>query len=207
MAELHRLADQYAATGLYPILLGDNEDYVRVGEGMEEAFEAPAIVQESYGIEPSKWLQKRFELDPDIFQAEEGDWPAVLNEPIGMMTHLDIVTGKPKQDVVIGLLRLASPWEAFAFLNWGGWNECPFPTEHCAMHRYWESKYGAKVVSVTADIVQCAVARPPLDRAAALHLAREQYIYCCDIVDQGTITISALAASLLNSQHWYFWWD
>jgi hypothetical protein len=38
-------------------------------------------------------------------------------------------------------------------------------------------------------------------------LAWEQYWYCLDIVDQGVGSVSALAATLLNSTYWYFWWD
>ncbi|WP_414650247.1 DUF4253 domain-containing protein, partial [Duganella sp.] len=34
-----------------------------------------------------------------------------------------------------------------------------------------------------------------------------QYLYCADIVDQGTESIEALAATLLNARVWYFWWD
>jgi len=48
--------------------------------------------------------------------------------------------------------------------------------------------------------------RPPT-REAALELAREQYVYCSDIVDQGVQTLSALAAVLMQSAWWYFWWD
>ena len=43
--------------------------------------------------------------------------------------------------------------------------------------------------------------------AEALDLAREQYAYCPDLVDQGTETLSALAASLLKDEWWHFWWD
>jgi len=40
-----------------------------------------------------------------------------------------------------------------------------------------------------------------------MELAKEQYIFCNDIVDQGVGTVSALAATLLDSNYWYFWWD
>jgi hypothetical protein len=89
----------------------------------------------------------------------------------------------------------------------GGWNACPFPWDHCAVHRYWQQQYGAEVVSVTHDIVQCDVSRPPTDRQAALSLAEQQYYYCADIVQQGVGTIEALAALLLKGRYWYFWWD
>jgi hypothetical protein len=67
--------------------------------------------------------------------------------------------------------------------------------------------WGAEVASVTGDIVQCFVARPPQDATAAMAVAHEQYIYCYDIVEQGTQTIAALAAGLVGSRYWYFWWD
>jgi hypothetical protein len=38
-------------------------------------------------------------------------------------------------------------------------------------------------------------------------LAKEQYAYCADIVEQGVGTIEALAATLLNGHIWFFWWD
>jgi hypothetical protein len=38
-------------------------------------------------------------------------------------------------------------------------------------------------------------------------LAREQYLYCSDIVWQGVGSVSNLSKTLLNSNYWYFWWD
>ena len=40
-----------------------------------------------------------------------------------------------------------------------------------------------------------------------LLIAREQYVYCSDIVEQGAQTLSALAAVLMESDWLYFWWD
>jgi hypothetical protein len=38
-------------------------------------------------------------------------------------------------------------------------------------------------------------------------VAREQYAYCPDIVDQGVGSIGELAAEHVCSPSWYFWWD
>ncbi len=51
------------------------------------------------------------------------------------------------------------------------------------------------------------VKQRPQTREAAIDLAREQYVYCNDIVDQGVGTLSVLAAVLMESDWWYFWWD
>lgn len=206
LRELDRLLLEHAKTGLYPILLGDAEDYERIEEGMEDAESVPAILEKSQAIDAARWFREKPDADSELYQAEDGDWPRAV-EPMGIITHLDVLSHKPKKEVLIGLLKLTSPWEAFAHLGWGGWNDCPFATEHCAIQRYWEKLYGAQVVSITDSVVQCRVKKPPKTRAESMRLAREQYLYCYDIVEQGTETIAALAASLLKAEYWYFWWD
>ncbi len=75
------------------------------------------------------------------------------------------------------------------------------------MMRYWAPKYRMEIVTLSHDTIECRVGDPPLTRAKAMALAREQCHYSCDIVAQGTETVVALAASLLSSDYWYFWWD
>jgi hypothetical protein len=206
--ELHRLQREFATSGLWPILLGDDEELERIEEGLEDSSETPNdILVSSNSIVPDEWFVAKTTEDPELYQCEDGDWPDVDPGEIGIVTHLDLSGGKPKKRVAIALLPVRDSFETFAYLNWGGWNDCPFPQDHCAIHRYWKASWGSEVVSVTGDIVQCIVANPPRDRAAAMSLAREQYLYCYDIVDQGTGTIAALAASLINAKTWYFWWD
>lgn len=207
LAELDRLREEYPATGLYPILLGDAEDHDRISDGRGEAVDVTLTVAESWKIDPAHWFREKAESQLELDPSEEGAWPDSPPGKLGVITHQDILTQKPKKEVRIGLFRVFAPWEVFAHLNWGGWNDCPFPAEHCAIHRYWESHYGAEVVSVTGDVVQCLVSRPPKNRDGGFRLAREQYVYCYDIVDQGVQSIAALASGLLNSRSWYFWWD
>ena len=57
-------------------------------------------------------------------------------------------------------------------------------------------RHGAEIVCVSSDVIECHVARPPVDDEDALALARAQYLYCADIVDQGMETVSALAGAL-----------
>jgi hypothetical protein len=206
LAELDRLRAQYPSTGLYPILVGDAEDKSRIIEvATIDEFDPAETIAHSQSIDAAQWLQNKDQLDQDELP-EDGDWPKHAGQ-MGIVTQLNVLTRSAKKEVFIGLLKINVPWEAFAYLNWGAWNDCPEPAVHCALHRYWESKYGAQVASITGDIVQCIVERPPADKEAALHLAREQYIYCYDIVEQGTESIAALAAGLLNWNRWYFWWD
>ena len=63
------------------------------------------------------------------------------------------------------------------------------------------------MVGLTHDVLEMRVARPPADREGALDLARQHYLYCPDLVDQGTPTLDGLGAALLGSPVWSFWWD
>lgn len=207
IGQLAKLRADYEAHGLYPVLLGSREDFERIEDAMEHGESENAILVEADAIDASAILLKKRELDPDLYSNDEGEWPDEEFDPMGIVTHLDVLTQKPLREVMIGLLKVKSPPEVFAQLRWGGWNDCPFAQEHVAIHRYWAAKYGAEVVSVTGDIVQCTVARPPQTRQESLALAREQYLYCSDIVDQGVETVSNLAATLMRAPVWYFWWD
>jgi hypothetical protein len=64
-----------------------------------------------------------------------------------------------------------------------------------------------ELVGLSFDVTNLQTAKRPETREVALALAREQYTYCNDIIDQGTDTLSALAATLMVSDWWYFWWD
>lgn len=65
----------------------------------------------------------------------------------------------------------------------------------------------AELIALTADTVELRVSRRPANRDEALALALDQYVYCYDIVDQGTETVDALSAVLECSDYWIFWWD
>lgn len=206
--ELERLQHEFSTSGEWPILLGDEEELDRIEEGLADTSETPIeILDASNDVDAESWFADRVLEDPDLYECEDGDWPEEEPEETGIVTHLNLSLGKPKKKVFVALIPVEQSYEAFAHLNWGGWNDCPIPQDQCAIHRYWKEKYGSEVVSITGDVVQCVVANPPRDQEEALALAREQYLYCYDIVEQGTGTIAALAASLINAKTWYFWWD
>ena len=59
----------------------------------------------------------------------------------------------------------------------------------------------------TEDVIEMRVMQPPTDPSAAQTLAREQFLYCSDIVQQAVGTTRALASMLQGGTAWYFWWD
>ncbi|MEL7447284.1 MAG: DUF4253 domain-containing protein, partial [Pseudomonadota bacterium] len=81
------------------------------------------------------------------------------------------------------------------------------PKYHVAAMRSWQERFGARLVGMSNDVLNIRVQRRPETKAEALELAIEHYAYCSDIVDQGVGQVEVLAASYLESDWWYFWWD
>jgi Domain of unknown function (DUF4253) len=116
-------------------------------------------------------------------------------------------SGPAKARVTLGLFPTKNGWEIPAHLNLGGWNECPEAAAHVRLMKRWSEEYGAELVGVNGDTVEMLAHRPPQTREDALRLAGEQFLYCEDIVIQGTQTLETLAAGLLGNKIWFFWGD
>jgi len=205
----HRL--RFPVTGQYPFLIGDHTELERVKEADEiNNQDSDDIMEASLNFNLTDWMsRRRNEAAEDGFSPREllGKWPNEVTDQGSIGIHKDVLTGKIKPEVYLGLARIERPWYLPAILKFGGWNDCPEPEVHCAFHRHWNEKYGAEITGMSGDIVECSVKKPPIDREAAIALAWEQYWYCSDIVEQGCGSVSNLAATLLHSPYWFFWWD
>lgn len=140
-------------------------------------------------------------------EPEVGEWPAEADATGGGLAVAYDLDGKPLDKVHILILPTKEPAAAPAYLRWGGWNACPASEYHVAALRDWHRRYGAVPVAMTGDVINVHVTRRPQSRDDALSLAREQFLYCEDIVLQGTDTLAPLAAGLMQSDWWFFWWD
>jgi hypothetical protein len=202
---------RYAVTGQYPFLIGDGEDLERLQEGAELHEQDPsAIIRASFDVNVDNWIAlRRKEVEEYDVCPEDwlGEWPGEIADKGSIGLHKNLLTGKFKPEVYLGLAKIEQPWHLPAILKYGAWNECPWPGAHCAFHREWQTKFGAQIVGMSFDVVECVVDHPPTSQEAATKLAWEQYWYCTDIVEQGCESIANLAATLLNSPYWYFWWD
>jgi len=140
-------------------------------------------------------------------EPEVGEWPDEAPASVGLSVAFDILSKRPLERVHIALIP-TDDWTTIpAHLFWGGWNACPGPESHVAALRSWRERFGAELVGLSFDTMNLRVKRRPQTRAEALELAREQYVYCEDIIDQGVGTLSQLAAALMANDWWYFWWD
>lgn len=108
---------------------------------------------------------------------------------------------------VLAMIPVKEPWQVFAWLPFGGWNECPDTPELMTAAKYWYEKYGAVPAAVSHDELEFVLPRP-LAAKEAIEAACEQYLFCPDIVEQnGDGTIGYLANILEHAAGWYFRWD
>lgn len=115
--------------------------------------------------------------------------------------------GNNEEEVILAYIPAKHPWEVIAWIPFGGWNECPMPEDMISVLQYWHEKYGAIPSLISRDVLEISVPEPITDAEEAFKLAKEQYAFCNDIVDQGVGSLEELAVALMNSTVWYFWWD
>ena len=110
--------------------------------------------------------------------------------------------------LILAKIPVKDPWEIFAYLPFGNWNECPDTPELMAVAKYWFEQYGAIPAAMSHDELEFELPIP-VSKERAMEVATEQYGFCPDIVDQeqDDATVGNLADVLWQSTVWYFWWD
>jgi hypothetical protein len=209
----------------WPVILGDDHDVAIIREGIEEIDErrpdAILAIASTLSFPASlaahrddddqyarEWMRDHghAEEEEEPYEPPLGDWPVDV-APVGFTVASDSLTGQFHERVHLAVLPCSTGWEAMAHLRWGNWNDNPAAEYHVAALKNWNERFGAELVGCSHDVVNLHVATRPATREAALELAREQYLYCSDLIDQGTETLAALAGALMADDWWYFWWD
>ena len=108
--------------------------------------------------------------------------------------------------LILAKIPVKNPWEVFAYLPFGGWNDCPDTAALMAVSKYWHEQHRAVPAVLTYDTLEYSVPAPVAEESTR-ELAAEQYAFCADIIEQGIPTVGKLAKELKNSRVWYFWWD
>ncbi|RHR10021.1 DUF2185 domain-containing protein [Pseudoflavonifractor sp. AF19-9AC] len=110
--------------------------------------------------------------------------------------------------LILAKIPVKNPWEIFAYLPFGNWNECPDTPDLMAVAKYWFQQYGAIPAAMSHDELEFLLPAP-VSQEKAMEVATEQYGFCPDIVDQeqDDPTVGNLADVLRQSTVWYFWWD
>lgn len=203
-----RLRQSAPASGYWPVIFGEPDNMERVCEvlGTEHAENPVEAIRLAKETDVQKFFQGRAEEFSGAHS--HGEWPKNLEGMQDFTIPRKILEpDKFHESVVMGLVPVQHSWEVPAVLSFGGWNACPSPGDQVTVLCYWAENYRAELVGLSGDVMELEVARRPSSKEEALKLAQEQYWFCYDIVDQGVQTIENLAAGLMASSIWYFWWD
>lgn len=207
LAQRTRLRELTNATGLYPLIITSRLSPML--EQIDDGGDPESSLAWAAGFDGRGYLRERARecLAENESEADFSEEAAHPGEPDGFALLADDDLEKDS-DFFILLIPTTKPWEVFAHLQYGGWNEYPSAEEHVAVMKHWFDRYGAEPVIVTGDVIEMLVARPPVDRAGAEELALEQFGYTYgDLVYQGYEEFARLAAALRGRKHWFFWWD
>lgn len=149
------------------------------------------------------YLRERFEKVKEEYR-DYGDWQDEVvgtEDAVNPINDFDFADGG---NIYLVEVPVKEPWQVFAYIPFGGWNECPDADEQMAVAKYWYEKYGAVAAHFSNDMIQYYVPKPVTDDT--MSVAEEHMGYCEDAVLQGD-NLTTLAATIKESTVWTFWWD
>ncbi len=179
----------------------------KVAEYRKKMLSAPvenskAVLEEMIGQRKEEAEDDDMDWDEEILgEMEGGD----KNDRFSSYWNDDTEMTYP---LILAKIPVRKPWEIFAYLPFGNWNECPDTPELMAAAKYWFEQYGAVPAAMSHDELEFLLPTP-VPEEKAMDAAVEQYGFCPDVIDQGPedATVGAMADVLRQSTVWYFWWD
>jgi hypothetical protein len=210
--DLYRLSLEHERAGLpgrFRIVLGNDRSVRALLDGVACDLRDPReIEQAALDIDPLAWLEAEANDDPDYYEPARGPWPENAAPQSGGDQRRALLAENPDAEVTVAIIDAGERWRIPTILKYGGWNASPPPEVHAALWRRWEQAYGVQVSWVGYDELGFSLMSPFRgSRESALALAREQFLYCPDLVHQMHGTLENLAASLIGAKTWNFWWD
>jgi hypothetical protein len=211
------MRDRHPRTGLWPVLLGDDpmvvdqltwrlEMLARTTPGIPTLEDAPGIAELF-----DRWMGSIPDDDyltdvPRHLAKLEADAEAIRTQ----------LTARPDEAAVravagerctIALVPAQAGWEVPALLAWTGAEQYHLDgPDHLSVLHYWHEVYGAELVALGLERLECLVERPPGDARGAFELAVQHYAYCPALMDNLAPAMGALAATLFG-RHWLFDWS
>ena len=179
----------------------------KVAEYRKKMLSAPvknskAVLEELIGQRKEEAEDDDMDWDEEILGEMEGGYE---NRRFSSYWNSDNNMTYP---LILAKIPVKNPWEIFAYLPFGGWNECPDTPELMAVAKYWFEQHGAVPAAMSHDELEFLLPAPVSEKEA-IDVAVELYGFCPDVIDQGPedATVGALADVLRQSTVWYFWWD
>ncbi|MED9948362.1 MAG: DUF4253 domain-containing protein [Peptacetobacter hiranonis] len=142
-----------------------------------------------------------YELEKDELEVED--------DPTADMDDLDFEEEMEKQgEILIAEIPVENPWEIFAYIPFGGWNDCPGNEDIMSISKYWFEKYGAIPFAISHNTLEYIVEKP-VDDEEKIRFTEEFYAFCPDSVDKymESFNIDKLAKKIYKNKLWNFQWN
>lgn len=201
-----------------PLLLNDDDlTGVHAAIASQRRQSPTAIIEAAQSFDVAGFFAKQradYEAPGGLLNGEEakvivGEWQNEGYEAEGLKAHLGGGWTGRKPAAQVALLKVPTPRseEIPAYLNYGGFDDCPPPHAVVAIARDWRERFGAELVAISTHVLQFRVARRPATRDEALALAMEHFLFCSNIVEPADWTLNQVAEGLLTETHWLFVFD
>ena len=180
-------------------------DLKTVTEYRKKVLSAPikdgkAILEELTGQRKEEAEDDDLDWDEEVLGEMEGGEP---NDRFANYWNDDTGMTYP---LILAKIPVKNPWEIFAYLPFGNWNECPDTPDLMAVAKYWFEQHGAIPAAMSHDELEFELPTP-ISKERAMEVAVEQYGFCPDLDQNEDGSIGSLADVLWQSTVWYFWWD
>ena len=197
--------------GYTPVLIVPSEELFELLEKKE----APSYYLEEYKKHKGTEILEGFLQELKNLAEKYGEeWEDVIGEICHGEAMNEFISYTPEDagetvEVILAKIPVKQPWEVFAWVPMGGWNDCPPTPYMMAIVKEWVNAYGFQPVAIAADMVEGTVPKLPKDEEEAMEIAQQQYAFAPDLVEQccGDATLGQLADTLSKSNVWFFWWD
>ena len=159
-----------------------------------------AVLEELTGQRKEEAEDDDLDWDEEVLGEMEGGEP---NDRFANYWNDDTGMTYP---LILAKIPVKNPWEIFAYLPFGNWNECPDTPGLMAVAKYWFEQHGAIPAAMSHDELEFELPTP-ISKERAMEVAVEQYGFCPDLDQNEDGSIGSLADVLWQSTVWYFWWD
>ena len=186
---------------------GDNYtfDPDKVAEYRKKMLSAPvkdgkAVMEELIGQRKEEAEDDDMDWDEEVLGEMEGGYE---NDRFSCYWNSDTDMTYP---LILAKIPVKNPWEIFAYLPFGNWNDCPDTPQLMAAAKYWFEQYGAVPAAMSHDELEFLLPAP-VPKEKSMDAAVELYGFCPDLDQNEDGSIGSLADALWQSTVWYFWWD
>lgn len=208
-----KLAEEGKKEGFTPIIVAATDilaEYLSdikndLGEGKTPADHRNELLT-AKPADYKKWLSKSIKLMDESGMLDDDEYEDYDDEYDEEEENEDHEFGgfSDDDDLILAKIPTTRPWEVFAWVPFGGWNECPAPDMMMAVSKHWYEKYGAVPAAISHDALEFST--ETVDIKHAKQLAKEHCAFCPELIMEGGC-LGEIIGALTKSTVWFFWWD